>query len=284
MGPVAVEPFASEFRRLVRLGAGAQDIHGYKGVEVGFARCTAASDTFIAREEARVALHQGGCCSLLEAAVGRAPRVLDVGCSTGAGAVAMALSRVLAPEVVIGVDPDPLSLRAAEVRARAHRLQRGRTLFARVAPDVPLPFDGDDFDLVVCVSVLEFVPTAAARRRLIDEMKRVVRPNGFVYLSTPNPIRLRDLHAKRWLGDLVHRDGYPWAPSPLWLRDSIADFDRVAIEPWLVSRALRRAGLPRIPLPPAAARAIGWASPWQKVLARRPPSPAAPARQPPIIA
>jgi SAM-dependent methyltransferase len=287
MGPVAVEPYASEFRRLVRLGAGAQDIHGSRTLDVGFARCTAATDTFIAREEARVALHQGGCCSLLEAAVGRARRVLDVGCSTGAAAVAMAMSCVLAPELVVGVDPDPLSLRAAEVRARAHRLERGRTLFARVAPDVPLPFAGDDFDLVVCVSVLEFVPTAAARRRLIDEMKRVVRPNGFVYLSTPSPLRLRDLHARRWLGDIVRRDGYPWAPSPMWLRESVADFERVSIEPWLAARALARAGLPGVALPTAAARAFGWASSWQKILARRPaPAPSAPrGRQapPPII-
>jgi SAM-dependent methyltransferase len=266
----AAEPHASEFRRLVRLGAGAQDIHGVAEVEAGFARCTAASDSFIAREEARVAVHQQGSCALLEAAVGRAPRILDVGCSTGAAVVAMALSRVLAPEVVVGVDPDPLSLCAAEVRARGHGIEAGRTAFSRVHPDMPLPFAADDFDLVVCVSVLEFVPTAAARRRLVDEMKRVVRPGGHVFLSTPSPLRLRDLHAGRWFGDVVRRDGFPWAPSPMWLRDSVADFERVPIEPWLVERALSRAGLRGIIVPAPLARAASWAAAWQKLLVRKP--------------
>jgi SAM-dependent methyltransferase len=275
MGAVAVEPYASEFRRLVRLGAGTQDIQGTTAVERGFARCTTASDAFVAHEVARVALHQSGSCRLLEATCGRTRRILDVGCSTGAAAVAMALSRALGPEEVIGIDPDPLSLRAAEVRARAHELPRRRTLFRRVRPDAPLPFASEHFDLVVCLSVLEFVPTAATRRRLVDEMKRVVRPGGCVFLSTPSPLRLRDLHAKRWLGDLVRRDGFPWAPSPWWLRGVLADFERVPIDTWLLSRELEQAGLPRISVPPAVARVVAWAGPWQRVLARKPERPPA---------
>jgi SAM-dependent methyltransferase len=271
MGAVAVEPYVSEFRRLVRLGAGAQDIHGIAATERGFARCTGATDAFIAREEARVELHQRGSCRLLEAAVGRVRRILDVGCSTGGASVAMALSSVLAPEAVVGVDPDPLSLRAAEVRARAHELERGRVVFTRVQPDAPLPFEDEHFDLVVCVSVLEFVPTGASRRRLVDEMKRVVSSGGCLFLSTPSPLRLRDMHARRLLGDVLRREGYPWAPSPWWLRDAVRDFERVRVEPWIIARELARAGLPSVAVPDTLARAVAWASPWQKLLFRKPP-------------
>ncbi|MCL2447450.1 MAG: class I SAM-dependent methyltransferase [Polyangiaceae bacterium] len=255
----------------MRLGAGTQDIQGTSAAEErGFARCTGGSDAFIAHEEARVALHQTGFCRLIEAACGRARRILDVGCSTGGGAVAMALSRALGPEEVIGVDPDPLSLRAAEVRASAHELPRKRVRFIRVRPDVPLPFGADQFDLVVCLSVLEFVPMAGARRRLVDEMKRVVRPGGCLFLSTPSPLRVRDLHARRWLGDLLRRDGFPWAPSPWWLRDAVADFERVRIESWLLEQELERAGFPSVAIPRIVARAIDWARPWQNIVVRKP--------------
>src|SRR5258708_28513283 len=122
---VMAEPHITEFRRLVRLGAGARDIHG-GGPVVGFARTTVASDEFLTREALRVATHRESTCPLLEAFVGHAPRILDVGCSTGGTAVAMALSRLLSPDVVVGVDPDALSLRAAEVRARGHGLDPRR--------------------------------------------------------------------------------------------------------------------------------------------------------------
>jgi SAM-dependent methyltransferase len=193
--------------------------------------------------------------------------VLDVGCSTGGTTVALALSAALAPEVVIGVDPDRLSLRAAEVRARGHGLGPKRIAFVRNAPGTPLPFARDSFDLVVCVSVLEFVPTVDARQRLVDEMKRVVRPGGHVYLATPNPLRLRDLHAKRWLGDVVRRHGYPWASPPWSLRAMVADFERVDIDGWTLARAL---SVPERVVPRPLAGAFGWTRRWQRVLVRKP--------------
>jgi SAM-dependent methyltransferase len=262
-------PYAAEFRRLVRLGAGARDIHGT--AEVGFARRTAASDAFVAREEARVETHRRGSCALLEAFAGPAARVLDVGCSTGGSTVAFALSPVLAPELIIGVDPDALSLRAAEVRARGYGLDRRRIVFVRNEPGAPLPFASESFDLVVGVSVLEFVPTPADRRHLIDEMKRLVRPGGHVFVATPNPLRLRDLHAKRWLGDVLRRDGYPWASPPWTMQQMLDDFDRVDTDRWTLGRAL---ALPERFLPPPIPGVLRWAHPWQKFLVRKPDAPA----------
>jgi SAM-dependent methyltransferase len=263
------EPHASEFRRLVRLGAGARDIHGGGANEVGYSHRGAASDAFIAREQARVETHRRSSCPVLEAFAGRVERLLDVGCSTGGSTVAMALSPVLAPAVVVGVDPDALSLRAAEVRAKGSGLDPRRIAFVRNRPGEGLPFASDLFDLVVCVSVLEFLPTAASREALVAEMKRVLRPGGHLFLATPNPLRLRDVHARRWLGDFIQRDGYPWATTPWRLRAMVADTERVPIDGWVVARAIERAGLPARLVPRGLAGFIALMKPWQKVLVRK---------------
>ncbi len=264
------EPHASEFRTLVRLGAGARDIHGISK-DIGFARRTLASDAFLAREMGRVDLHQRGVSTLLAAFVGRSPKILDVGCSTGATTVAMALSPILGPDLVIGVDPDPLSLRAAEVRANGYGLDPERVAFVRNCPGDSLPFASEEFDVVSCVSVLEFVPTMAGRRQLVQEMKRVVRPGGHIFIATPNPLRLRDLHARRWLGDFIRRSGFPWATPPWAMRAMLADCTRMKIEPWVVARALERVGgVPVRTVPRLVAEMITWASAWQRLLVRKP--------------
>ncbi len=267
--PEMAEPYASEFRRLVRMGAGARDIHA-AGADVGFARRTASSDAFVAREMSRIETHRRATCPILEAFAPRSARVLDVGCSTGGSTVAIALSPVIAPEAVVGFDLDALSLRAAEVRAKGNGLDPRRITFVSGRPGAGLPFASDVFDLVVCVSVLEFLPTAEGRRRLIEEMKRVARPGGHVFVSTPSPLRLRDVHAKRWLGDVVRRDGFPWATPPWELRAMIADCERVPIHDWVVAHALNRAGLPGRVVPKTLTRAIAWVHAWQKVLVRKP--------------
>jgi SAM-dependent methyltransferase len=269
-----VEPYATEFERLVRLGAGVRDIQGALE-EVGYARRTLAPASFVAREIGRVELHQEGTVALLDAFAGRCPRVLDLGCSTGGSTVAVALSGVLSPEVVIGADPDPLSIRAAEVRARGYELDPKRVAFVRTTPGEPLPFADDSFDLVLNVSVLEFVPTAEGRKRLVSEMKRVVRPGGHVLLATPSPLRVRERHTRRLLGDYVRREGYPWATTPWALRAMVADFERVDIDAWLAGRLLERVGLKKTPVPAPVAKGLSWAWAWQKVLVRKPTSAAA---------
>ena len=223
------EPEASQFGSLVRRGAGSRDIQG-GGRDTGFATATPASDAFVAREVSRVDAHSRSSCRLLEAFVGPSAAILDVGCSTGGSTVALSLSPGLRPEIVFGVDPDPLSLRAAETRARGYGLRPDRVAFLPSVPGSPLPFRSGSFDLVSCISVLEFVPTHDARRRLVDEMKRLVRPGGHVFVATPNPFRARELHSRRWLGDALRREGYPWAPSPWALRALFAGCERVPIE------------------------------------------------------
>ena len=50
-----------------------------------------------------------------------------------------------------------------------------------------MPFADDTFDLVICNHVIEHVPDW---ERLAQELHRVVRPGGLVYVATPNIYRL----------------------------------------------------------------------------------------------
>jgi hypothetical protein len=88
-----------------------------------------------------------------------------------------------------------------------------------------------------------------------------------MFLATPSPLRLRDIHAKRWLGDLFRRDGYPWASPPWSIRAMLADFERIEVNAWVLARAL---GVPERVVPRALGGAFGWTSRWQKLLARKP--------------
>jgi SAM-dependent methyltransferase len=79
-----------------------------------------------------------------------------------------------------------------------------------------MPFPDDTFDLVVCNHVIEHVP---AWETLAQELHRVVRPGGLVYVATPNiyrptvPLRImlrskkrlsRDTRIALHLGFAVH--------------------------------------------------------------------------------
>jgi hypothetical protein len=105
---------------------------------------------------------------------------------------------------------------------------------------------------------------------LVDEMKRVARPGGQLFLSTPNPLRLRDVHSRRLLGDFVRRAGYPWATLPWRMRALVSDWENVPIDLWVVRRTLERSGVPGRIVPAPFARAIIWTRPWQKILVRKP--------------
>ena len=47
---------------------------------------------------------------------------------------------------------------------------------------IPLPFQDDTFDAVVALGFIEYLADIPAA---LHEMKRVIRPGGFVLVSTP---------------------------------------------------------------------------------------------------
>lgn len=206
------EPQRSRLERLVRAGAASQDVHDAGGDD-GYATAGGhATDAFVARELGRVHGHLRRLTPLLERSIARARRILDFGCGTGGTSVALALSR-LQPDEVIGVDANAAALEAARVRAAGHRLSANRVRFVHLPAGDSLPFCPDSFDLVVAVSVVEFITDRARRHDTVKMLRDAVRPGGHLFIATPRP-GLRELHSKRLLGDLRHAPGQPWSSLP----------------------------------------------------------------------
>jgi ubiquinone/menaquinone biosynthesis C-methylase UbiE len=257
------EPYRSEFARLVQAGAGARDIHDTEAAgDYDRSDDPHASERFLQRELDRVLMHARSLCTPLARRIGSADRVLDVGCGTGGTTVALSGPELHAG-MVVGLDASAEALEAARVRARAHGLDGDRVWFVHVAAGAALPFAAGCFDLVTCVSVLEFVSTQGGREALMAEMLRVLKPGGHLYLATPNPARARELHSGRWFGNQRRTPGYPWASNRRALRRMLAGCD--------VASMLRDrlASHPRLRWLAWAAPVLAWVAPWQRLLARK---------------
>lgn len=120
---------------------------------------------------------------LLRGRITPSMRVLDAGC--GGGRNAKYLMRNGAD--VFGVDRDPESIRQV------------RTLAAEVAPDLSgdnfqvadladLPFEGGQFDAVLCNAVLHFADDEPHFEAMIGEMWRVLAPGGVFFARLASDI------------------------------------------------------------------------------------------------
>ena len=133
-------------------------------------------------------------------------RVLDVGC--GRGRVLAAL-RALGVEVVTGLDDfGDASHAAADPRADLARI--GAVAVAHDLARIPWPLADAAFDLVLCFNTLEHLHEGP--RRVLAEVRRVLRPGGLVVLGEPNAVCLY----KR-LRVLAGRTNYPRFDA--WWRD-----------------------------------------------------------------
>jgi ubiquinone/menaquinone biosynthesis C-methylase UbiE len=171
--------------------------------------------------------------------------VLDLGCGEGAFAAALAEAGARP----IGVDVAPAALERAHARHPDLDLRLA-------APGEPLPLGDGIVDVVWASEVLAFVPDTA---RVLSEVRRVLRPDGRLLVTTPNHGRVRAL-VRGLSADLD-----PLGPAlRFYTRGSLRDvleafgFDRVSVRsaggPPLLRESLvahaRRAPL----LTPAAAR------------------------------
>ncbi len=171
-------------------------------------------------------------------------RLLDVGCGSGWLADHFA--------DYTGIDGSPDAVQRAQARSRNVTLGD---------IDRPLPYEDTSFDAVVLKDVLEHVADPVA---LVCEVRRVVRPGGLVFASSPD--------AQRWVwNDYTHRRPF----SRTAFRDLFADqgftvdhagYESVMPGTSIVARRTRRKRRPRV-LAAAAWLPVVRRNVW--VLARR---------------
>ena len=94
---------------------------------------------------------------------------LDLGCGDGRLALELRASKL------VGADVSAVALERARERLPQAEL-------IGVAPDEPLPLEDARFDLVLCAETLEHVRDV---QLLLSEVRRVLRPEGLLALTTP---------------------------------------------------------------------------------------------------
>jgi SAM-dependent methyltransferase len=100
-------------------------------------------------------------------------RVLDAGCGVGWGSQILAQAGAAA---VTGIDIDPEAIDSAKRRCPSADFVVGDLL--------ELPFTSAAFEVVTCFESIEHVTDPS---RALDEIRRVLAPDGIVLVSSPNP-------------------------------------------------------------------------------------------------
>jgi ubiquinone/menaquinone biosynthesis C-methylase UbiE len=120
-------------------------------------------------------------------------RVLEFGCHVGGTAVVLAAMGA----TVTAVDVDPALVELAATNAERYGVKNIQ--FHCVPDTTRLPFPDEEFDLVVCNSVLEYVPRAI-RPAVQKEIDRTLRRGGLILVSgTSNRLWPREIHSGRRL-------------------------------------------------------------------------------------
>lgn len=100
--------------------------------------------------------------------------VLDLGCGSGYGTARLAACA----SRITGVD-----VSAAAVAYASQQYEAKNLVFQEINAGAPLPFPDMSFDTVLSFQVIEHVANA---KRYLEEARRVLRPNGYMVLVTPD--------------------------------------------------------------------------------------------------
>jgi SAM-dependent methyltransferase len=103
-------------------------------------------------------------------------RILDYGCGDGKY-FPFFLSRGFTPENIYGLEISRLRLE------RCHEL--GWKNARLLESGKPLPVDDASIDIVNCMEVIEHIPREEGKR-VVAELRRILRPGGLLMISTPN--------------------------------------------------------------------------------------------------
>jgi ubiquinone/menaquinone biosynthesis C-methylase UbiE len=168
--------------------------------------------------------------------------VLDVGCGDAGVPIAFAEAGARAA----GIEPHERSVERARVRVAEH----GVAVDLRHGVAEELPYPDASFDLVLLDNVLEHVRDQA---RTLSEIRRVLRPEGMLYLVTPKPLSLYSL----WNDPHYDLAGLVLLPRRLqiWYFEKVrgggeGTYDVGTIPTrWRLRRLLRRSGFETVVAP-----------------------------------
>lgn len=118
--------------------------------------------------------------NLISSIIDDCERVLDVGC--GQGHITHQLNTAFPDLEISGID---YSLTAIEYANRHFQ-----DIDFAVGDAYHLPYTSDYFDAVVCNNLWEHVPDPI---RMLNAIKRVTRPGGYLIISTPSRYRITNL-------------------------------------------------------------------------------------------
>lgn len=131
-------------------------------------------------------------------------RILDLGCNSGQLCLKIA-KRV---KQITGLDVDKNLINIAKSEALIKEISNARFLIFDA--NNKLPFRNNSFDKVICSDVLEHLEK---RDSALSELKRVLKPNGLLFLVTDNPDtswkKLQKSVGLFYYADADHKYEYP---------------------------------------------------------------------------
>lgn len=124
---------------------------------------------------------------ILKGAYTGADKVLDAGCGEGRNSVYFLNNGC----EIFGIDSNPSAIRMLRFVAASINPSIDRENFS-VGTLEELPYDSETFDLVICSAVLHFARDADHFATMFNEICRVLKPGGNLFIRTATSVGIED--------------------------------------------------------------------------------------------
>lgn len=120
-------------------------------------------------------------------------QILEFGCNFGASAIVLAKLGAN----VIAIDVNATSIAIAKANAAIYGTQNS-IQFIHIKDTRDMPFKDNQFDLITCNSVLEYIPNTILYA-VQQEIDRVLKLNGVIFITgTSNRLWPVEVHSQKW--------------------------------------------------------------------------------------